>query len=329
MERWDRWHNLTVLTRMFAAVAIAAGAATLLHTGVYLWRRRVARNADAARLPIGRDGIIPGAEPITLRASATHAALLIHGFGDTPQTLRLLAEHLHRVHGWSVYAPLLPGHGRTLAAFDASGSSMWRMAVHREYQTLRARYSTVVLVGLSMGGALATIEAARDPSLPALVLLAPYLTAPARAERLAPLAGVLSLITPYLRGGDREASIFDPAARARALGYGAAPPKRVRDLVTLAQDARLLAADVRAPTLLMHSRSDYRIPQALAEQHSAFFTGASVVEREWLDGCGHVITVDFCRERVWAATAAWLARYAGAPAETPVAVLADTARRLS
>ena len=173
------------------------------------------------------------------------------------------------------------------------------------------------MVGLSMGGALATIEAARDPALKALVLLAPYLTPPASAERLAPLAGLIGLMVPYLRGGDREQSIFDPEARAQALGYGGAPPRRVRDLVTVAHDARFAAADVRAPTLLMHSRRDYRIPAALAERHPSYFTGATVLEREWLDGCGHVITVDYCRARVWEATADWLARHAGAPTDAP------------
>jgi len=306
---------------MLPTLSLALCLAMLGHVGAYFWRRARTRAADAARLPIGPDGIIFGAAPIDLRASATHAALLIHGFGDTPQTLRLLADYLHREHGWTVRALLLPGHGRTLEAFAASGAAEWRADVHREYNALRNEYSTVVLVGLSMGGALATLEAARDPELPALVLLAPYLTPPAEAERLAPLAGVFSLITPFLRGGDPEASIFDPAARALALGYGATPPRRVRDLVAVAHDARMAAADVQAPTFLMHSRSDYRIPPALAEGHPSFFSSAALVEREWVDGCGHVITVDFCRQHVWSSTAAWLARFAGAPARA----LADAA----
>jgi carboxylesterase len=303
---------------MLVTLIVALCAAVSLHGSLYFWRRATKIAEDAARLPVGPDGIIPGASPIDLRASATHAALLIHGFGDTPQSLRLMAEYLHREHGWTVRVLLLPGHGRTLAEFSASGSGPWRAAVHHEYNALRLDYPTVVLVGLSMGGALATIEAARDPELPALVLLAPYLTPPANAERLAPLAGLFSLISPFLRGGDREASIFDPAARALTLGYGAAPPKRVRDLVAVAHDARMAAADVRAPTLLIHSRNDYRIPAVQAETHPAFFSGAACVDREWVDRCGHVITVDFCRERVWSSTAAWLARFAGAPSHPPV-----------
>ena len=302
---------------MLRAIAIGLAVVALVHAAIYHWRMTRARRADTARLVPGADGIAPGAQPISLRASTTHAALLLHGFGDTPQTVRALAGNLHAVHGWTVRAPLLPGHGRSLADFDASGSAEWRADVHREYVALKAEYETVVLVGLSMGGALATLEAAQDPTLPALVLLAPYLTPPASAHRLAPLAGVINLLMPYLAGGDRERSIFDPTARALALGYGGVPPKRIRDLVSVAHDARFAAADVHAPTLLMHSRSDYRIPLPLAMSHPELFSAASVREQQWVSGCGHVITVDYCREEVWAATAAWLARFAGAPA--PVA----------
>ena len=302
---------------MLRDLALGLGAAALLHAAIYRRRLSHARAAEAARLPTGALGIIPGAEPIALDGSETHAALLIHGFGDTPQTVEGLAAYLHGNHGWTVRAPLLPGHGRGLADFDAYGSDAWREAVHQAYASLKAQYETVVMVGLSMGGALATLEAANDPSLPALVLLAPYLTAPAKAERLAPLAGVINLLVPYLKGGDKVASIFDAAARAKVLGAGAVPPKRIRDLVAVAHDARFAAADVRAPTLLIHSRTDYRIPLQVAQRHQGFYTGIATCEQVWLDGCGHVITVDFCREQVWAATAAWLHRHAGAPTPPP------------
>lgn len=302
---------------MLPVIAGGLSAAALLHAAVYRWRMSQARAADEKRLPVGRDGIVPGAEAVALEGSETHAALLIHGFGDTPQTVRGLAAYLHEVHGWTVRAPLLPGHGRRLADFDVHGSDEWRDVVHGEYTALKARYPTVVLIGLSMGGALATLEAAGDRELPALVLLAPYLTPPASAERLAPAAGLINLMIPYLQGGDKTLSILDPRARAETLGAGGAPPKRIRDLVAVAHDARFAAADVRAPTLLVHSRTDYRIPVALAERHAAFFSGAEIVEQVWVEGGGHVITVDFCREQVWSLTAGWLARFAGTPRAIP------------
>lgn len=298
---------------MWRVLGATLAAAVAMHALLFLRRRAVIRARDRARLPPGPDGIVPGAASITTHVSATHAALILHGFSDTPQTVAGLAAYLSATRGWSVRAPLLPGHGRTLVEFDRTSADAWRDAVEREYVLLRATYPTVVLIGLSMGGALATLLAARDPQLPALVLLAPYLTPPARAERLAPLAGVIALAIPYLAPGDKTASIFDPVAREESRGLGATPPTRIRDLVSVAHDARLAAPAVRAATLLLHSRTDYRIPNALAERHPALFSAARPCELRWIEGCGHVITVDFGKERVWSETADWIEAAAGAP----------------
>lgn len=305
---------------MLRGVLLLVLVALVVHVVRYRVVMARTRAAEAARLPVGTDGIVPGAESFTLAASATHAVLLIHGFGDTPQSLRLLAEHLHRVHGWTVRVPLLPGHGRTLADYDAVGAEAWRSAVHDEFLALRREFAVVTMVGLSMGGALATIEAARHTDLAALVLLVPYLTPSAGAERLAPLAGVANLLTPYLAGGDRARSILDSVARTRTLGAAAAPPMRIRDLVSVAHDARLAAPQVTAAVRLVHSTTDYRIPTSCAERHPALFTAAAGgCDLTWVTGGGHVITVDFCRETVFTLTADWLALHAGAPLPTSAA----------
>lgn len=298
---------------MLRIVVVSGLVMLLVHAVRYRFVMRRSRAAEAARLPVGADGIVPGAGSFTLDGSVTHAVLLVHGFGDTTQSLQQLAEHLCAVHGWSVRVMRLPGHGGTLADFDATSASAWRTAVHQEYGALRRRFDVVGMVGLSMGGALTTIEAAQHPDLPALVLLAPYLTPSAGAERLSPIAGLINLLTPYLAGGDRTRSIFDPVARARTLGAGAAPTARIRDLVAVAHDACDTASAVRAPVRLVHSTTDYRIPSVFAERHAALFTGAASCELVWVTGGGHVITVDYCRDEVFALTADWLARHAGAP----------------
>jgi esterase/lipase len=62
---------------------------------------------------------------------------------------------------------------------------------------------------------------------------------------------------------------------------------------------------VAAPTLVVHSRTDHRISQEAAR--AAFATlGASRKELRWLDGCGHVVTVDYGREALCGAVADWL-----------------------
>jgi len=271
--------------------------------------RRLVERTVAARLPLGSDGIVPGAGSIELPApGARDAVLLIHGFGDSPDTLRFLAADLH-ARGFSVYAPLLPGHGRTLEAFRASARGTWLNAARDAYANVAARYERVGVVGLSMGGALAVLVAADQPQVAALILLAPYIETPRSLRWFAQVAPAAGVVMPYFgRGVGNPQSIRDPEERARSLGYGAATPRLLADLEALATSARAVLGRLRAPTLYVQSREDNRLTMKAAEETFAAI-GAPVKRLEWVSGSGHVITVDYARERVSELVGSWMAQY--------------------
>jgi carboxylesterase len=285
--------------RTVAALAAAAYAARAL--AARRWERSV-----AVRLPLGDAGVVRGAEPIDLVGDGTRAVLLLHGFGDTPQTLTYLAEHLH-ARGWSVRAPLLPGHGRTLRAFAASGAADWIDAARTAYASLCAEHGNgaVAVVGLSMGGALASIVAAdAGPRLPALVLLAPYTSMPPHLRRLARAGPALGVLLPYLDGRGAR-SILDPDERLRSLAYGVTSPPLLRELHTVVREAQHALPRVAAPTLAVYSERDHRIPGAAARAAYGVL-GATRKALVWADECGHVVTVDYGRGRVFDVVAGWL-----------------------
>jgi carboxylesterase len=272
-----------------------------------LWRvvsaRRVER-ATAARLRTGSDGIVPGAGPVDLRGVQARAGvLMLHGFGDTPQTLAYLAEHVH-ARGYAVLAPLLPGHGRTLRAFARSNADEWLSAARDALNELRGQHERIGIVGLSMGGALAATIAAQEKDVRSLVLLAPYLDAPVQVRRLAAAHRLVSAGMPYVGSSD-ERSILDPAERARSLGYRTATPRLLNELVRTAGRGRAALGQVTAPALIVQSRQDGRLAPAVAE-HALGALGSPVKRLEWLDGCGHVITVDYQREQVAQLVSDWL-----------------------
>lgn len=290
-------------------------AVVALLVGACLWciraSRRMARDASSHR-PAGARGIVPGAEAIEYPvAHGQDAVLLLHGFGDTPQALAVLARDLHE-RGYAVAVPLLAGHGRTLHDFAASSADQWMADARTALTALRARYAHVGVVGLSMGGALATLLAADDPELPALVLLAPYLRARPMVRALARMHRVAGIIAPYVASGARARSIHDPVERARALGYAATTPRLVAELVTLTNRARQALPRVTAPTLLVQSTEDNRLAPATAERAVAAL-GAREKRLEWVSGCGHVLTVDYCRAHVSAMVSDWLARFMPVP----------------
>jgi carboxylesterase len=287
----------------FALLAAAVVAGGVLRTRA----AGRAERAFALRRPPGPDGVVAGAESFTLQGTNGRALLLLHGLGDTPQTLRYLATRLHAA-GYTVHAPLLPGHGRCLRDFTVASAEGYLAAVRSALGELTASHGWVGLVGLSMGGALATRLAAESPQARVLVLLAPYLEAPPLVGWLARTAPFWGLVVPYLAGRG-ETSVHDPEARAGSCAYGVFTPRAVRALVATAAAARRALPAITVPTLIVHSREDNRIPSALAERVTE--TLRAPTERHWVAGCGHVITVDYCRAAVAAHVLDFLARHTG------------------
>ena len=234
------------------------------------------------------------------------AVLLVHGAGDTPQTLRALGEFLH-VQGFAVAAPLLPGHGTRVREFRRVTSAAWRAAVLAAYDDLAVGRPWTGLVGLSMGGALAALTAAERPALRALVLIAPYLEIPRGLRLTAALARVIGVAAPYVPSQDVR-SVRDPEAAARGLAYGVFTPAAVRALRATADAASAALARVRTPTLVIQSRQDNRVVPGVAVRAVARL-GADDKRLEWVSEGGHVITVDYGKERVFALTGDWLSSH--------------------
>lgn len=294
-------------------LATLAGATVILLALVVATSRRAAlklRDDAMRRVHLERDGVIAGAAAIDLQhARNQQAVLLLHGGGDTPQTLRYLAEYLH-ARGYNVRVPLLPGHGRTLRAFSSVSADQWLGAARAAYDDLSARNAWVGLAGLSMGGAIAVRLAAEEDRIPALGLLAPYLAMPGRialAARLSPLWG---FAVPFVRALDPAGprSIHDPVEGERSLAYGVFTPAALRALRTTVRRAVAALPNVAAPTLMIQSREDNRIAPADA-QRGFDRLGTDEKQLVWITGAGHVITVDYGRERVFELLADWFDRH--------------------
>lgn len=307
------------------------------------WRARRAvawEETVAARLPLGPDGVVRGAGPIALDADGDRAALVLHGFGDTPESVATVAHGLH-ARGWTVRAPLLAGHGRDLRTFARSRAEDWLASAREAYVALRTPgvgggCARVAIVAQSMGGALAAVlaaEAARDAArhaadpLPALVLLAPYLDLPASVRWGARLARLLELGTPYLSSDGGARSLHDAEARAVSLGPKVVTPQLVRELARAVGWGRAALPDVASPTLVVASRQDNRIaPAAMAvsvAQIGRAVPGAPRPALVWLERCGHVIAADHERDAVAAHAESWL------DAHVPAAGVGDVRPRAS
>jgi carboxylesterase len=296
--------------------AIVAGAALV---GAAWWRGRQLRTMNALTLrhrTLGADGIVNGGESFELARRGAPAVLLLHGAGDTPQSMRYLGDALF-ARGFHVFAPLLPRHGRTLGEFQRVTADELTHAAEQSYVDLRRSHEWVGVIGLSMGGALAVQLAAEYREIPALGLIAPYLAMPRQIERLAKLSHIWGMLIPAARSGE-GVSILDPDERRRNLAYGVFTAAGLRALRVTMRRAVFALPRVAAPTLVIQSSQDNRIAAPDTERAFALI-GSNDKRLEWVTGAAHIITVDYGREEVIARLAAFMESHLAPRAPTPSA----------
>jgi carboxylesterase len=228
--------------------------------------------------------------------------LLLHGFGDTPQSVQSLAEGLAE-DGWIVTAPLLPGHGGSIEEFAAVGADEWIGAARQHWAVVRAAHPTAVLAGQSMGGALAVILAAEVPPA-ALMLAAPYLSMPWRGRIVALTSPVWGRLWPALVTAD-DASIQDAEERKHSRALGVVTPKTIRGLGRIVAEGRRALSRVTVPTIVVQSREDNRIRAAAA---AGAFARLAARDKSlvWRTHTGHVVLADRGRDGVVALLREWL-----------------------
>lgn len=120
--------------------------------------------------------------PITAFQGAEHApflmqggkaaALMVHGFPGTPADVRPLADCLNALN-WTVQGILLPGFGAQIETLPKRTHHEWAAAVRDALQALQKTHAPVLLLGHSMGGALAMCVAADTPP-DGMILTAPF-----------------------------------------------------------------------------------------------------------------------------------------------------------
>ena len=253
--------------------------------------------------------------PLSLAGDA-RGVLCLHGITGTPFEVRPLAEAFGRL-GCSVEAPMLAGHGGTLADLARVGWPDWLRSAEEALDRLQARVggSPIAICGFSMGGLLALRLARLFPErVSALVVM----SAPLRLRRLQ-VMGIRAVTwlpidfcarplacVPKLNGSD----IADPEMRYLNPGLRAFPLASLRALVDLMDVTRPDLPAIRTPTLVVHGRQDHTVPMEDSLELTGSL-GSDVIERLWLDKSFHIVTLDVERAAVITAATRFVARYAG------------------
>ena len=206
-----------------------------------------------------------GDRAFTLPGSDT-AVLLIHGFSAGAEQMRTCAEFLAQ-RGYTVRALHLPGHGETMKELEDHGSwSKWLAEARKETLRLMEDHKKIVVLGHSMGGALALLMGEELP-IDGVIAVAPAVKI---ANRWAPFG-------PFL-------APFFPKYATVAHGM---PIHLVGDVLTLGRMARGQLSRLHCPLLIVQSEREHTVshdgPSIILNETTNCFDKELV----WLDSANH------------------------------------------
>ena len=181
-----------------------------------------------------------------------------------------------------------------------TGWDDWSAHAEARYQLLAERCSQVVVVGLSMGGAITAWLGSEHPEIAGLVCINPVVSVPPGMREA--VAEVIAT------GADRFAGIGSDIAEpgVAETAYADTP---LAPLLTLFDASERLGGQLGAitsPLLIVTSRQDHVVPPENSDVLAAAASGP--VERLWCERSYHVVTQDYDRELVFDATVDFVAK---------------------
>lgn len=240
--------------------------------------------------------MMKGAEPLFINKKSKIGVLLLHGFTGTPYQFKELGKYLAE-KGFTVYAPLIAGHGTSPEDLMNTTTEDWEKSVKKAYLKLKEKTPRVVIVGNSFGGNLAFYLAQEFPNS---------------------LAGIISLGTPiklkfqwfiklrlFLYGWaktyyQKPKRIYkiDYTDMIDEITYPVIPVKSLREFFKFLKTKTIPNLEkVKVPTLIMHANID---PVVNPESASYIYQhlGSNYKKIYWFSSNQHVVTNDERRQEI-------------------------------
>lgn len=203
--------------------------------------------------------------------------------------------------GHTVLGVRLPGHATRPADLNRIRWRDWLAAVEDGYSILDKTCEQVIVMGLSLGGALALLLAASRPAAGVVAMATPYELPPQPSLRwLRYLLPILRPISVVLRQIPKPSinDYKDQQAYRDHVSYRVFPVRSVPEVDGLLQRLREQLPTLRAPVLLMHAVEDRGVSPDNARSIFAQ-VGSDDKELVWIENSGHVLTVEPARRQVY------------------------------
>ena len=177
------------------------------------------------------------------------AVLLVHGFAGGTYDMESLAWLIERRYRLDVYQFTLPGHGQKA---NCTYKDWIKSAEEKVEALIKLGYSSIYVVGHSMGGVIATYIASKYPEIKKIVLAAP-------AFKYIGDKGNFSI--------RKATSIMLEYGFAEVLfrGFERLPIKSIGDFMTLVSEYQEAPKKIEIPILIIQGLKDDIVPKESSE----------------------------------------------------------------
>jgi carboxylesterase len=207
------------------------------------------------------------------------ALLFIHGFTATTVEVRQLANYFNK-KGFTVRAPLLPGHGTTPKDLNRKNWKDWTQAVEDTYTLLHGNHAYIYVFGESMGALLTLWLADKHDEISKIFLFSPALIINGlrKSKYLWPLKEYI-----YKKNTD-DSMLWQ--------GYNVVPLRAAASLYDFQQNVKKLLPTITAEVAIFQGMLDKTIDINSAQ---IVYDGLISSRRKtltWLQKSHHVILLD-------------------------------------
>lgn len=208
--------------------------------------------------------------------------LLIHGLTATTAEVRLAADRLNEL-GYTVSAPLLPGHGTRPEEMYGVAWQDWAWEVEKTYHHLATLCDDVFVGGESTGSVLALDLARKYPEIKGVLCFAPAIKLALPLSNLVALYAAAPLVNAIPKSTMGTNEFWQ--------GYRVYPLRGITELVALGRFIRSRLIDIQQPVLIFQGRHDKTISEDSGE---IILNGVAsqVKELHWMEESAHVVLLE-------------------------------------
>ncbi len=241
---------LKILFAIFTLFLVLILSYLYLNTG-FLQKDKIDEK-DLNYWKFDENGIIKNADSFVLEGNNGKCIVMVHGYTSTPDELRIVAEAVNKELNYTVYSPLLDGHGKVPSELQKHSVDEWYKQVSNFIKEKNCEF----LLGSSMGASLVLRYSEENSNIKTVVLSGILLKPEPSNLPMKDLARLLLPIGGYLKKSEPGATIDEPSLRKFHISTHSFPIKCALELLDFNDNVIKDLKKVKANVLFLHSHTD-------------------------------------------------------------------------